>query len=160
VSGQTSLWITYSTPASASSCSATVSGGTLVSASYYTNAAYLTVSGSGNVVITITGDAISSNSVQSVLNKAGSQPVNEVDLDNPLVTTASMASNILNWYAAECQNIFLYEVDGWGDPSMECGDVIYWDSQFYTMQKQAKIIRQEYIFSGVLSSNINGKGNG
>jgi hypothetical protein len=160
VSGQTSLWITYSTPASASSCSATVSGGTLVSASYYTNAAYLTVNGSGNVTINITGDAISSNSVQSVLNKAGSQPVNEVDLDNPLVTTASMASNILNWYAAECQNIYLYETNSWMDFSLECGDLIDCDSQYYTGEKQAKIIRQEYTFAAGLFGSINGKGSG
>lgn len=160
VNGQTSLWVTYTTPASASTCSATVSGGTLVSANYYTNAAFLTVSGSGNATITITGEIITSTSVQSVLNTAGTQPVNTVDLDNPLVTDAAMAANILNWYAAECQNTYLYEVEGWGDPSMECGDCLFWDSQYSNGVKQAKLIRQEFRFSGTLSATMNGKGSG
>ncbi len=160
VSGQISLWVTYTSPASASTCSANLSGGTLVSSSYYTNAAYLTISGTGSVTITITGEAITSTSVQSVLNNAGTQPVNEVDLDNPLVTDATMAANILNWYAAECQNTYLYEVESWGDPSMECGDCLAWDSQYYTNSKYAKLIRLEHRFSGVLSATINGKGNG
>jgi hypothetical protein len=158
LSGETSLWVTYETPASASTCSATVSGGTLVSASYFTNAAYLTINGTGNVTITITGNAITSTSVQAVLNNAGNQPTNQVTLDNPLITSATMASNVLNWYAAECQNTFLYEVENWMDFSLECGDVITWDSQYYTAQKQAKIIRQEFRFSGTLSGTLNGKG--
>ena len=158
VNGQTSLWVTYTTPASASTCSASITGGTLVSATYYTNAAYLTVSGSGSVAITLTGEVITSTSVQTVLNNAGTQPVNRVDLDNPLVTDGAMASNILNWYAAECGNTYLYEVESWMDPSLEPNDVILWDSQYYTAQKQAKIIRQEFRFSGTLSGTLNGKG--
>jgi len=93
------------------------------------------MSGSGNATITITGEAIESTTVQAVLNKAGNQPNNEVDLDNPLITTAAMATNVLNWYAAECSNLYLYEVESWMDFSLECGDVIYWDSQFCTAQK-------------------------
>ena len=158
VNGQTSLWVTYTTPASASTCSASLTGGTLVSATYYTNAAYLTVNGSGSVAITLTGEVITSTSVQTVLNNAGTQPVNRVDLDNPLVTDGAMASNILNWYAAECGNTYLYEVESWMDPSLEPNDVILWDSQYYTAQKQAKIIRQEFRFSGTLSGTLNGKG--
>lgn len=158
INSQTSLWVTYSTPASASTCSASITGGTLVSATYYTNAAYLTLSGSGNATITITGKAITSTSVQTALNNAGTQPTNAVNLNNPLVTTVAMASNILNWYAAECGNTYLYEVESWMDPSLEVGDVVLWDSQYYTGTKQAKIIRQEFRFSGTLSGSLNGKG--
>ncbi|MHB1654123.1 MAG: hypothetical protein ACYCVD_16855 [Desulfitobacteriaceae bacterium] len=158
ISGQTSLWVTYTTPASASTCLASVSGGTLVSATYYTNAAYLTLSSSGNATITITGKAITSTSVQTVLNNAGTQPTNEVNLNNPLVTTVAMATTILNWYATECGNTYLYEVESWMDPSLEPGDVILWDSQYYAGTKQAKIIRQEFRFGGTLSGSLNGKG--
>jgi len=158
ITGQISLWVNYTTPASASTCVAVVTVGTLVSATYYTDAAYFTISGSGNAVITITGKAITSTSVQAILNNAGTQPTNEVDLDNPLVTTAAMATSILSWYAAECGNMYLYEVESWGDPSLECGDVIFWDSQYSTNTKQAKIIRQEFRFGGTLSGTINGKG--
>lgn len=158
VNGTTSLWVPYNTPASASTCSASVSGGTLVSATYYTNAAYLTISGSGSVTITITGNSITSNSSQIAIDNSGSQPKNSVNLSNPLITDPTMATNLLNWYAAECQNRYLYEVESWLDPSLECGDVIYWDSQYYTAQKQAKIIRQEFRFAGTLSGTLNGKG--
>jgi len=155
----TSLWVKYTCSASASTCSASLAGGgTLVSALYYTDAAFLVISGSGTVAITITGKPIQSTSVQSVLNIAGSQPTNEVDLDNPLITTAAMASNVLNWYATECASVYLYQVESWLDPSLECGDVIYWDSQYATDTKQAKIIRQEFRFGGTLSGTLNGKG--
>lgn len=158
LTAQTSLWVTYTTPASASTCVASVSGGSLVSALYYTNAAYLTISGSGAVMITITGNAMTSSAVQSVLNNSGTQPVNEVDLDNPLVINATMATNILNWYAAECLNTFLYEVESWGDPSLENGDILAWDSQYFTNSRYAKLIRQNFRFSGTLSCTMNGKG--
>lgn len=69
-----------------------------------------------------------------------------------------MASNVLNWYATECSNVYLYEVESWLNPSLECGDVIYWDSQYSTDTKQAKIIRQELRFGGTLSGTMNGKG--
>jgi hypothetical protein len=154
----TELWVKYTSSASASTCSASVTGGTLVSALYYTDAAFLVISGYGNAVIMITGNPIQSTSVQSVLNIAGTQPTNEVDIDNPLITTAAMAANVLNWYATECGNVYLYEVESWLDPSLECGDVIYWDSQYATDTKQAKIIRQEFRFGGTLSGTLNGKG--
>ena len=158
ITTQTSLWVTYTTPASASTCMASLSGGTLVSAQYYTNAAYLTMSGSSNVTITITGQAITSTAVQSILNNSGTQPVNEVDLDNPLITDATMATNILNWYSAECSNTYLYEVESWGDPSLENGDSLAWDSQYFRNSRYAKLIRQEFRFSGTLSCTMNGKG--
>ncbi len=158
ITTQTSLWVTYTTPASASTCMASLSGGTLVSAQYYTNAAYLTMSGSSNVTITITGQAITSTAVQSILNNSGTQPVNEVDLDNPLITDATMATNILNWYSAECSNTYLYEVESWGDPSLENGDILAWDSQYFRNSRYAKLIRQEFRFSGTLSCTMNGKG--
>jgi hypothetical protein len=158
INGELSLWVKYTTPASASSCSATVTGATLVSASYYTDSAYLTIYGSGNADITVTGNAITNTSVQSVLNIAGTQPTNEVDLDNPLITTPAMAASVLNWYATECNNVYLYEVESWLDPSLECGDIIYWDSQYSTDTKQSKVIRQEFRFNGTLFGTINGKG--
>ena len=158
ITAQTSLWVTYTTPASASTCLASVVGGSLVSALYYTNAAYLTIGGSGAVAIAITGNAITSTAVQSILNSSGTQPVNEVDLDNPLVINATMATNILNWYAAECLNTFLYEVESWGDPSLENGDILAWDSQYFTNSRYAKLIRQNFRFSGTLSCTMNGKG--
>lgn len=159
ITTSTSMWVTYTTPASAATCVAVVGGaGTFVSALYYTNAAYLTISGSGSATITITGNAITSTSVQAVLNNSGTQPVNEVDLDNPLVVNATMATNILNWYAGECLNTFLYEVESWGDPSLENGDVMAWDSQYFTNSRYAKLIRQNFRFSGTLSCTMNGKG--
>ena len=158
INGATELWVKYSSSASASTCSAVVTGGSLTSAYYFTDAAYLVINGVGTANITITGNLISSTSVQSVLNTAGTQPTNEVDLDNPLITTAAMAANVLNWYATECGNVYLYEVESWLDPSLECGDVIYWDSQYSTDTKQAKIIRQEFRFGGTLFGTMNGKG--
>lgn len=184
INGQIGFWVKYTTPASALTCSASVTGGTLISAQYYTDAAYLVINGTGSVTITITGKTITSTTSQSVLNNAGTQPMNGVNLDNPLVTDGTMVTNILNWYAAECLNTFLYEVESWMDPSVECGDAIYWDSQYtqdnldiptlitdawmeqntllgqyyVALKKKAKIIRQEFKFVGTLSGTLNGKG--
>jgi len=71
-----------------------------------------------------------------------------------------MVTNVLNWVAAECQGIYLYESESWMNPSLECGDVLYWDSQYSMGTKQAKIIRQEFRFNGTLSGTMNGKGLG
>ncbi|WP_152671391.1 hypothetical protein [Desulfosporosinus acididurans] len=158
VDGDLSIWVKYANPASSSSCSCSVEGATLLSVDYYTDSAYVTINGSENATITITGNSVSSSVLQSVLNISGSQPLNEVDLDNPLITSPAMAAAVLNWYASECGNVYLYEVESWMDPSMECGDVIFWDSQYATETKQAKIIRQEFRFDGTLSGTINGKG--
>jgi len=162
VNSTITTWVTYTTPATPASCAepgnCTITGGTLVGATYYANAAQLTITGSGSVGISISGLTITGTSIQQIVNNSGSQPSNEVDLDNPLVTDATMATNILNWYAAECSNVYLYEVESWMDPSLECGDVMFWDSQYATAQKQAKIIRQEFRFNGTLSGTLNGKG--
>jgi len=141
---------------------ATVTGGTWVGGAYYSDAARVSVSGgAGSVGITLVGNTITTTTSQSVVNNStATQPVNAVSIDNPLLTTSPMVSNVLGWVAAECQGVYLYEVDSWMDPSLECGDVVFWDSQYATNTKQAKIIRQEFRFDGTLSGTINGKGLG
>ena len=161
ITGAATVWCAYDSPTNGSSVVATITGGTFVSGVFYSNGATIAVSGgTGSVSIALTGFTISSTSSQSVIDNHGTQPVNSVDINNPLLTTASMVTNVLNWVAAECQGIYLYETESWMDPSLECGDVIYWDSQYATNTKQAKIIRQEFRFNGTLSGTINGKGLG
>jgi hypothetical protein len=162
ITGTATVWCAYNTSADGATVTQTITGGTFVSGVYYADGANITVSGgTGNVLITLSGNTITSTTSQSVINNASSQPINQVDLSkNPLLTTTPMVTNVLNWAAAECQGIYLYESESWMDLSLECGDVIYWDSQYSIGTKQAKIIRQEFRFNGTLSGTINGKGLG
>ena len=161
ITGSATVWCAYSASANGSSVVQTITGGTFVSGVFYADGANISVSGgTGSVTITLNGQTITSTTSQSVVNVASTMPVNSVDITNPLLTTASMVTNVLNWVSAECQGIYLYESESWMDPSLECGDVIYWDSQYATNTKQAKIIRQEFRFNGALSGTINGKGLG
>jgi len=158
INGTIAIWINYNNSASADTCLAVVTGGNLIAAQYYTNAAYLTINGSGIATIIITGNILTNTSVSKTVNNAGAQPINQINLNNPLVTDDAIATNILNWFVAECLNIYLYEVETWTDPSLEVGDLVTWDSQYYTGTKLAKIIRQEFRFSGTLAGSVNGKG--
>jgi hypothetical protein len=162
ITGTATVWCAYNTSANGSSIVPTVTGGTFVSGAFYPDGANITVSGgTGSVLITLMGNTITNMTSQSVINNASSQPINRVDLSgNPLLTTTPMVTNVLNWVAAECQGIYLYESESWMDPSLECGDVIYWDSQYATASQKAKIIRQEFRFNGTLSGTINRKGLG
>lgn len=158
ITGTATVQCVYTTPASGSSVTPTISGGTFVSGAFYTDLANITVSGgTGSVTITLIGTPVTSTTSQSSINNASSQPINSINLDNPLLTTASMVTNVLNWVAAQCQGIYLYESESWMNPAFECGDVIFWDSQYSTGTEQAKIIRQEFRFNGTLSGTINGK---
>jgi len=161
ITGSATVWCAYNASANGSSVVSTITGGTFVSGVFYADGATITVSGgTGSVKITLNGNTITSTTSQSIVNNSSGQPVNEVDLNNPLLTTDSMVTNVLNWVSAECQGIYLYESECWMDPSLECGDVIYWDSQYSTNTEQAKIIRQEFRFNGTLSGTLNGKGLG
>lgn len=163
ITGTATVWCEYQSPTNGSSVTATITGGTFVSGVFYSNGANITVSeGNGSVSIVLNGKEITSTMSQSAINNSTkTQPPNKVDLTgNPLLTTSPMVTNVLNWAAAECQGIYLYESESWMDPSLECGDVIYWDSQYSMAQEQAKIVRQEFRWNGALSGTINGKGLG
>ena len=163
ITGTATVWCPYNMSANGSSVSATITGGTFVSGVFYADGANISVSGgSGSVNIVLNGNQITSTTSQSVVNNASSgQPINNVDLtSNPLLTTSALVNNLLNWVAAECQGTYLYQSESWMDPSFECGDLIYWDSQYATGTQQARIIKQEFRFNGTLSGTINGKGLG
>ena len=141
-----------------SSGSSTISGATITVISYYTNIAIVTLSGTPYAVATLTvsGTIINSNSNVITLDKTSGVTPNPIVINNPLITDAFKLQNVLNWLYAEAQNITLYQNNTFGNPALECGDVVTWDTQY--LNKYAKIIRQEFTFNGALSAAMNGKG--
>ena len=103
VTGSATIWCAYSSSVNGSSVVPTVTGGTFVSVVFYADGATIGVSGgTGSVTIVLNGNTITSTTSQSVVKTATILPVNSVDISNPLLTTAPMVSNLLNWVAAEC----------------------------------------------------------
>ena len=90
LSGQTQLVLTYSEKAV--NPVAQVTGGTLVSAAYYTNACILTVEADGEVTIVINGTALKESRSDVVIfsDKTGE----ELTVSNPLITDRDMAAAV------------------------------------------------------------------
>lgn len=112
----------------AQSTTATVSGGTLVSAIYNCNSCDLTIAANGEVEITITGKKIIDN--KSVLLLEKNRDGDICTFDNPLITNTTVARNVGEWIGEYLKFRNVYEYDFRQDYRLECNDVIYMRSAF------------------------------
>jgi hypothetical protein len=87
VNGTTEVVITYS--GSATNVSAKVTGGTLNSATYYSNACVLNITATGSVTILIKGYSLAKSSI--LITTVSGENGEIVSVDNPLITSQSRA---------------------------------------------------------------------
>lgn len=161
INGTIDMWIEYtSTPCQ--TVSATVTGGTLNTATYYGNAALLNITAAGSVTIVATGTVLDkSNSVYELKDStapAGEQSL-PVKVDNPLIGSNAIASNVATWILAEYKKRFLYDINWRMNPAYECGDIVTVQDEF-SANKTMRITKQEFTFAGYLGGKTNGKGGG
>lgn len=93
VSGTRTVTLTYSEPAT--DVSATVTGGTLASAEYYSGACVLTLNGSGDVSIVVTGTTLKDSASDYMVFNADDGDVQTVD--NPVITSTARAAAVGEW---------------------------------------------------------------
>jgi hypothetical protein len=152
VNGTKEICITYST--TASNVSASVSGGTLVSANYYSNACYLTLTGSGDITVTVTGYAVQSSSSDYVL-EAGTEGETQ-SVDNPLITSTSIATRVSEWVKNWLVNRKNITINEWrADPRLDATDIISVDNKYGT--ESVRMTSVKYSYTGSFKGSGEGR---
>jgi hypothetical protein len=127
VSGTETIQITYSNPAVETV--ATVKGGTLVSATYYTNACELEITASGVVEITIVGKELKTS--EAIVTVPTGEPVGETQsVKNKLITSQSRAIAVGNWVKEYLTNRRIVSFDWRADPRLDALDKIMVQNKF------------------------------
>ena len=127
VSGTETIQITYSNPAVETV--ATVEGGTLVSATYYTNACELEITASGVVEITIVGKELKTS--EAIVTVSTGEPVGETQsVKNKLITSQSRAIAVGNWVKEYLTNRRIVSFDWRADPRLDALDKIMVQNKF------------------------------
>ena len=126
ISGTQEVVITYS--GSATNVSASVVGGTLNSATYYTNTCVLKITASGDVVITVTGYNLETSSV-AVITPSGDSG-ETVTVDNPLITNQERASAVGTWVEGYMKNRMILSSKWRADPRLDALDMVTNDNAY------------------------------
>lgn len=142
VNGTQKIALEYSE--SATGVSASVSGGTIVKAEYYSNACELEISASGNVSIVVSGTQLKS-SASSFVMSVGADGETE-RLSNPLITSSEMASYVADHIKNVLTNRRTFEMEWRSDTRLDAGDIIHVDNKFGS--EAAYVTNLKYHFTG------------
>jgi hypothetical protein len=126
VSGTETIQITYSNPAVETV--ATVGGGTLVSATYYTNACELEITASGVVEITIVGKELKTS--EAIVTVLTGEPGETQSVKNKLITSQSRATTVANWVKEYLTNRRIVSLEWRADPRLDSLDKILVQNKF------------------------------
>ena len=126
VSGTETIQITYSNPAVETV--ATVAGGTLVSATYYTNACELEITASGVVGITIVGKELKTS--EAIVTVLTGEPGETQSVKNKLITSQSRATTVANWVKEYLTNRRIVSLEWRADPRLDSLDKILVQNKF------------------------------
>ena len=149
--GTRELIITYS--GSATNVNATVSGGTLNSATYYTNACKLTITASGKVTVTVTGKLLESAKTEiSIYNNDSGETVS---VDNVLITSLDRASVIGEWIRSYYNNRMTLSSSWRADPRLDALDIVDNENDYGT----SKVLMTDvtYDYNGAFKGSGEGK---
>lgn len=120
INGAMDVVVTYS--GSATNVSAIVSGGTLNSATYYSNACVLNITATGNVTIVVKGYSINTSSIQ--ITTISGEKGETVSVDNPLITSQERAVAIGLWVEDYMKNRMTLSSDWRADPRLDALDIV------------------------------------
>lgn len=141
VVGTKDVVVTYSEPAI--NTSATVVGGTLLSAVYYTNACVLKITSTGEVTVTVTGDLLKSSDYDYVIENEEKGETQTVE--NPLITSPSIAETVGSWVKDWLSNRKIIKVEGWrADPRLDAMDIVSSENKFGTDTVRMTSVRYSY----------------
>lgn len=152
VNGTTTIAITY--PETAINTVASVTNGTLVSAVYYSNACYLTVSGSGDVTITVVGNTLKSSDTEYVVDAEEDGETQTVE--NPLVTSTALAVRISEWVKEWLGHRKMMTMGGWrADPRLDPTDIVTSENKFST--DNVRMTSVKYSYAGAFKGTGEGR---
>lgn len=151
INGTKEIWITYSS--TATDVSASVSGGTFVPIAYYSNACVLSVTGSGNVTITVGGKPINSSSVMVTIESGISGET--ISVDNSLITNQDMALMVGANVEEYMRNRKVISTSWRADPRLDALDVIDNENEYGT--DKVIITNVEYSYNGAFKGSGEGR---
>ena len=158
ISGTQDVIIEYKEPFT--SVSAVVTGGTLNSATYYTNSATLNITASGTVNITATGNKVEIANAVYEQQQTGTPPEElalTLKVDDSLINSTTVAQNVADWILAEADKRKLYNINWRQNPAYETGDIVVVEDEFGE-NLNTTITKQEFNFAGYLGGITEAKG--
>ena len=151
INGTVDVLITYAS--TSTNVSATLSTGTLKSATYYSNACLLTITANGNVTITVNGYSVDSSSVKVIT--PNSESGETVSLDNPLITSQERASAIGLWVKDYMKNRYIVSTSWRADPRLDALDVVSTENDYGT--NNVIMTTVEYSYNGAFRGSGEGR---
>ena len=141
VDGTKEVVVTYSE--AAINASASVSGGELVSATYYTNTCHLRITGNGDVTVTVTGTLLKHSDSNYVLDADAEGETQTVD--NPLITSTAVATTMSAWVKNWLTYRKIVTMSGWrADPRLDATDIISSKNKYGTESVRMTSVKYEY----------------
>lgn len=151
INGTVNLTITYS--GAATDVMANITGGTLNSATYYSNACMLSITAEGDVEITITGYLLQTSSV-NVVTESGLTG-ETVSVDNPLITNQNRAIAVGKWVETYMRNRAILSSEWRADPRLDALDVVDNENDYNTNKVLMTSIK--YSYSGAFKGSAEGR---
>lgn len=146
------ITLMYSNPAV--NVVANITGGTLVSAEYYTNACKLKITPSASVVdIVVSGTKLSESQTEVVI-QSGEQG-ETVSVDNPLITSYDRAVVIGQLTESYHKNRMTVSSDWRADPRMDALDIVENKNEYNS--NKVRITNVEYSYNGAFRGKCEGK---
>ena len=152
LSGTVNVWVDYSE--SATGGSASLSSGTLNSATYYTNGALLNITKTGDTTITVTGYKL--NSYKTPVTVADQTDGATITVDNILISNATLADTVADWIIVEEGKKYISKSTWRQNPAIEAGDRITIENVFDDLE--ARVTKQVFRFNGALSGESEARG--
>lgn len=155
VDGTLRQWFPYTSPARR--VSVTVTGGTLVQANIYTQAAWLEIAGNGMAQASIRGVALEESETLATAQTLGmEEKAQEKEIRNPAIVPGQ-EKNVAEWMLKTVHNAFTYQVSERGNPARDVGDSVrIFDA--YGENRTALATTIGLKFDGTLSGNMIAQG--
>ena len=150
IDGTRTIVINYAQ--AATNVAASVTGGVLVAAKYYSLACELTITG-GDVNITITGNQLRAIETLATLNTGKSGDVQPVK--NPLVNTLDRAQIVAEWVATHIMTRTNIKANWRADPRMDVLDIVSVQNKYSWQPVQ--MTRVNYKYNGAFHGSGEGR---
>lgn len=151
VNGTTDVIITYS--GAAANVLASVTGGTLNSATYYTNACVLNITASGEVSIIVNGYSLETSSVQ--ISTISSESGETVSVDNPLITSQDRAIAVGKWVETYMRNRMTLSSSWRADPRLDALDTV--DNENDYGSNKVIMTKVDFTYNGAFRGSGEGR---
>lgn len=151
IDGTIDIVITYSS--SAANISSTVTGGTLNSAIYYSNACVLNITATGSVTIVVKGYLLETSSVQ--ITTPSGITGETVSVDNPLITSQDRAVAIGSWVEAYMKNRMTLSSEWRADPRLDALDIV--DNENDYGNNKVIMTNVKYSYNGAFRGSGEGR---